>query len=152
MYKIFKHRTLPCIPLWGETQRWADCEIFQSSPVWIKLNPIQSWSAKFLKIISPIQSWSASVKAYIFILPHEAKKLLELFCLQPNTIGWRQNSSSSAFAPWDKVDTAFWHFINLTRKCLLDIVGKSTAGIILPLGESDCFDWSSDKDDTLGLA
>jgi len=31
-------------------------------------------------------------------------------------------------------------------------VGKSTAGIILPLGESDCFNWSSDKDDTLGLA
>jgi len=30
--------------------------------------------------------------------------------------------------------------------------GKSTAGVILLLGESDCLDWSSDKDDTLGLA
>jgi len=30
--------------------------------------------------------------------------------------------------------------------------GKSTAGVILPLGESDCLDWSNDKDDTLGLA
>jgi len=42
-------------------QRWADCEIFQSesSPDPMKLNPIQSWSPNFLKIISPIQSWSA---------------------------------------------------------------------------------------------
>jgi len=30
--------------------------------------------------------------------------------------------------------------------------GKATAGVILPLGESDCSDWASDKDDTLGLA
>jgi len=30
--------------------------------------------------------------------------------------------------------------------------GKSTAGVILPLGESDWLDWSSDKDDILGLA
>jgi len=29
---------------------------------------------------------------------------------------------------------------------------KSSAGVILPLGESDCLDWSSEKDDTLGLA
>ena len=59
----------------------ADCEIFQSesSPDPIKLNPIQSWSVKFLKIISPIQSWSTNVKLFIFILPHEAKELLELF-------------------------------------------------------------------------
>jgi len=37
-------------------------------------------------------------------------------------------------------------------KCLLGIRGKNTAGVILPLGESDWLDWSSDKDDTLGLA
>jgi len=93
-------------------QRWADCEIVQSesNPDPQKLNPIQSWSAKFLKIISPIQSWSARVKPCIlfclmrqnrhnlmrqmrhnllafpkfnnavFILPSEAKALLELFC------------------------------------------------------------------------
>jgi len=53
---------------------------FESDPV-LFLNPIQSWSAKFLKIISLIQSWSASVKSCIFILPHEAKELLQLFCL-----------------------------------------------------------------------
>jgi len=34
------------------------------------------------------------------ILPHEAKVLLELLCLQANIFGWRQNSSSSAFASW----------------------------------------------------
>jgi len=34
------------------------------------------------------------------ILPHEAKALLELFCLQANIFGWRQNSSSSYFASW----------------------------------------------------
>ena len=64
-------------------QRWADYEILQSesSPDPIKLNPTQCWSAKFLKIISPIQSWSAHAKLCIFILPHEAKALLQLFCL-----------------------------------------------------------------------
>jgi len=29
---------------------------------------------------------------------------------------------------------------------------KSTAEVILPLGESYCLDWSSDNDDALGLA
>jgi len=45
-------------------QRWADCEIFQpeSSPRPIKLNPIPSRSAKFMKITIPVQSWSAHVK------------------------------------------------------------------------------------------
>jgi len=64
-------------------QRGADCKIFQSesSPDLIKLNPIQPWSANFLKIITPIQPWSANVKSFIIILPHEAKELLELFCL-----------------------------------------------------------------------
>jgi len=46
------------------------------------------------------------------------KTPLELFCLQPNMIGWRQNSCSSAFASWGKMDIAFWHFQNLTRQCL----------------------------------
>jgi len=32
------------------------------------------------------------------------------------------------------------------------IRGKSTTGFILPLGGSDWLDWSSDKDDILGLA
>ena len=56
-------------------------KFFSPSPVLIKLNLIQSWSAKFLKIISPIQSWSTNVKSCIHILPHEAKQQLELFCL-----------------------------------------------------------------------
>jgi len=125
-------------------QRWADCEIFlsESSPDPIKLNPIQSWSANFLKIISPIQSWPVNVKSCIYILPHETKELLELFCLWPNTIGWRQNSSSSVFASWDKIDIALWHFQNLTSQWLFGIRGKSTAWAILPLGESDCLDWT----------
>jgi len=85
--------------------------------LWKILVRVQSWSdkiesdpvlvRKFLKIISPIQSWSANVKSCIFILPHEAKELLELFCLSPITIGWRQNTSNSAFASWGKIDTAF---------------------------------------------
>jgi len=28
---------------------------------------------------------------------------------------------------------------------------KNTVGVILPLAESDCLDWSHDKDDALGL-
>jgi len=55
----------------------------------------------------------------------------------------KQNSSSSAFA--------FWHFQNLTRKCIWH-QRQSTAGVILPLRECNCLDWSSDKDATLGLA
>jgi len=37
------------------------------------------------------------------ILPHEAKALLELFCLQPIIFSWRQNNSSSYFALWEKI-------------------------------------------------
>ena len=37
------------------------------------------------------------------ILPHEAKALLQLFCLQPITFGLRQNSSSSYFASSGKI-------------------------------------------------
>jgi len=36
--------------------------------------------------------------------------------------------------------------------CPLSIRDKTTAGVILPVGECDWLDWSSDKDDTLGLA
>jgi len=39
----------------------------------------------------------------------------------------------------------------LARTCLFGIRGKSTSGVILPLGESDCLHWSSEKNDTLGL-
>ena len=88
-------------------QSWFDK--IESDPVLIR---------KCLKIISPIQSWSACLKSCLFSLPHEAKSMLELFCLQPNTIGWRQNSSNSAFASWGKVDIAFWHFQNLSSQCL----------------------------------
>jgi len=42
-------------------------------------------------------------------------------------------------------------FPNLTSKCLLCIRGERIAGVILPLGESDCLDWSSHMYDTLGL-
>jgi len=37
-------------------------------------------------------------------------------------------------------------------KCLFGIKVNSTAGIILPLEESNWLDWPSDKDYTLGLA
>jgi len=37
------------------------------------------------------------------ILPHDAKAMLQLFCLQPVIFGWRQNSSSDAFASWGKI-------------------------------------------------
>jgi len=37
-------------------------------------------------------------------------------------------------------------------KYLFGIKGKSTAGVILPLEESNWRDRSSDKDNTLGLA
>jgi len=65
--------------------------------------------AKILKSISPIRQ----CKIIYSILPHEAMLLLELFCLLQNTIGWRQNSSSSAFALWGKIDTCcFLNFLN----------------------------------------
>jgi len=47
---------------------------------------------------------------------------------------------------------SFSAFPKITKKVSLGIRGKSTAGVILPLGESYCWDWSSDKDDILGSA
>jgi len=145
----FGHVTRMPQEVLARQQRWADWQIFhsESNPDPQKLNPIRSWSAKFLKIISPIQSWSANMKSCI--LPYEVSNHWSYFALSQKG---RQNSSNSAFASRGKIDTAFWHFHNLTRKCLFGIKGKSTAGVILPLGESDWLDWSNDKDDTLGLA
>jgi len=88
-------------------------------------NKIESEPVLILKIFeNPIQSWAAHVKSWIFILPHEAKASLELFCLQPNMTGWRQNSCSMAFASWGKIDIAFWHFQYLTRQCLLCLMNQ----------------------------
>jgi len=52
----------------------------------------------------------------------------------------RQNRKSHLAFPNFNKAVSIWH------------QRKRTAGVILPLGVSDCFDWSSDKDDTLGLA
>jgi len=100
----------------------------EMSRLWNFLVRVQSWSDKIesdpvliRKIFENHQSDSFLIrpcKSCIFILPHEAKAPLELFCLQPNMIGWRQNSCSSAFASWGKISIAFWHFQNLTRQCL----------------------------------
>ena len=70
--------------------------------------------------------WKSSVRSspdppmpnHVFYFALWAKTLLELFFLQPSTIGWMQNSSSSAFASWGKLNAAFWHFQYLTRQCL----------------------------------
>jgi len=39
----------------------------------------------------------------VSILLHEAKALLEVFCLQPIVIGDRQSSTSCCFASWGKI-------------------------------------------------
>ena len=44
----------------------------------------------------------------VSILPHEAKALLELFCLQLIELGLRQNSSCSSFASWGKIKIYFY--------------------------------------------
>jgi len=126
----------------ADWQRWADSEFveFESSSVPIKLNPIQSWSAKCLKIIIPIQSWSANVKSCIFILPHQAKELLELFCHQTNTTSWRQNSSSSAFFLMRQSRHSLLAFPKFNNEVSTWYQRENTAGVILPLGESDWFD------------
>jgi len=64
-------------------QRWADCEIFksESSPDPTNLNPIQSWSVKFLKVMSLIQSWSAHVKLCILFCLMRQKHYWSYFAL-----------------------------------------------------------------------
>jgi len=54
--------------------------------------------------------------------------------------------------PHETKYTTLCHLQNLRRNCLLGISGKCTAGVILSLGESQCLDWSSEKDDALGFA
>ena len=44
-----------------------------------------------------------NAKKAVAILPHEAKALLKLFCLQSSRNYLRQNSSSSSFASWSKI-------------------------------------------------
>ena len=135
------------------------CPPAEMSGLWYFSVRVQSWSDKieshpvlirkiFENQSDPVLIWQCKIMYFYFASwgRRTTGAILPLAKYE------RQNSSSSAFASWSKVDTAFWHFQNLTRKCLFNIRGKSTAGVILPLGESDCLDWSSDKDDTLGLA
>jgi len=106
-------------------QRWADCKFFQSesSSDLIKFNPIQSWSARFLKIISQIQSWSANAKScrpILFCLMKQKNywsyfsfsqiRLVEgkivpavVFCLM------RQNRHSLLAFPKFNKDVSTWH-------------------------------------------
>jgi len=46
----------------------------------------------------------------VSILPHNAKALLELFCLQPIVFCKRQNSSSSSIASWGKIEYMILHW------------------------------------------
>jgi len=109
-------------------------KFFIPSPVLIQwnLNPIQTWTAKFLKIIGPIQTWPTNVKPFV----HWRIRTGFLFCpmRQRNywsyfgfsqMIGWRQNSFSSAFASWGKSDTAFWHFENQQGSVYFASEGKA---------------------------
>ena len=134
-------------------QRWADHEIFQSgfSPVPMKLHPIQSWSAKFLKIISPIQSWSARVKMYFYfaswgktttgaILPLAKYDWLKAKYFQQCFCPMRQNRHSLlAFPKFNKeVSTRhqrekyFWSYSAISRIRLLGLL-KWQMDIILGL-------------------
>ena len=42
------------------------------------------------------------------ILPHEAKALLQLFCLHPIIFGWREISFSGALASWGKIKNHYF--------------------------------------------
>jgi len=91
----------------------------EMSGLWNFSVRVQSWSDKMesdpvliRKTFKNHQSNPVLIrlcKIMHFNLPQEAKELLRLFCLQPNAIGWRQNTSSSAFASWGKIDAAYWH-------------------------------------------
>jgi len=60
------------------------------------------------------------------ILTHEAKALLELFCLQPIVFGWRQNSSSSFFPSRGK--TKMHDFTLVDQDWIRLIIFKNFAG------------------------
>jgi len=116
---------------------WAEQEPF--APNWFASSGFGPEMSGLWNFSVRVQSWSDKIESdpvlfrqcKIIYFPF----LLELFCREQNTISWRQNSSSSVFASWSRIDTAFWHFQNLTRKCQFGIRRKSTVGVILPLKE-----------------
>jgi len=102
--------------------------------------------------------WKSSVRSspdppmpnHVFYFALWAKKLLELFFLQPSTIGWMQNSSSSAFASWGKLNAAFFGTSNIWQGSVyFAIRGKSTAEVILPLGKHSWLNCSSGRESKL---
>ena len=114
--------------------------VAEMSGLWNFSVRVQSWSAKIesdpvliREMFENHQSDPVLIrpcKIVYFILLHEATALLELFCLWPNTIGCRQNISSSALASWWKTDTAFQNFkkfnktvstLPLQEKALLEL-------------------------------
>jgi len=62
------------------------------------------------------------------IVPHEAKALLQLFCLQPIIFGWRQNSFSGAFASWGKIKIQYFTWADQDRigLMILDRTGSDS--------------------------
>jgi len=86
----------------------------------IKLNLIQSWSTKFLKITSPIQSWSASEKSRILFCLMRQKNYWSYFALSqmwlvegkivPAVLLPHEEKSTQllAFTKFNK-DVSIWH-------------------------------------------
>jgi len=100
----------------------------EMSGLWNFSVRVQSWSNKIesdpaliRKVFENHQSDPVLIrpcKITRFYFASWGKSILELFYLYPHMIGWGQNSSSSAFASWGKIDTVFWDFQNLTSQCL----------------------------------
>jgi len=77
---------------------------------------LTNWNTRILLIAKYLQQFSCFMRQNrqclvklwkcqkaVSILPHEAKALLQLSCLQPIIFDWRQNSFSGAFASWGKI-------------------------------------------------
>jgi len=126
-------------------QRWADCETFQSesSPDLIKSNPIQSWPAKFLKIIIPIQSWSAHVKSCNSFCLMRQKHYWSYFAFRQIQLVAVKIVPAVLLRHEEKQTQPFRISKNLTKLYIFVFTGKSTAGVNLAFGESAWLDWSS---------
>ena len=126
----------------GWRQRGVDCENFQSQS-----NPdtIESGPVLICKIFENHQSdqvFICQCKTMYFYFASWGKKTIGAILPSAKYDWLKAKYFQQCFCLMGQNRHSLLVFPKFNKEVSLGIRGKSTAGVILPLGESDCLDWS----------
>ena len=94
---------------------------------------------------------SANVKSCIYILPHEAKQLLELLPL-PKYDWLKAKELHQCFCIMRQNRYSLLAFPKFNKEVSIRLQREKHCWSYFAIRQSDCLDWSSDNDGTLWLA